>query len=71
LHFTNTIGRGALDLVVMGLVVGPVNLIGIYGGMVTGGAIGAVAHPIIKGTKDLGEIVLKGYKKLLERKAMN
>ena len=69
LHLTNTIGRGALDLVVMGLVAGPAYSIGLYGGMVAGGAIGAVAHPVIEKTKDIGELVSRVYKKITDKKS--
>ena len=64
LHLTNIIGRGALDLVVMGTIAGPAYLIGVYGGAAAGGLIGIVAHPVIERTKDLGELVSKGYKKI-------
>ena len=64
LHITSPVGRGALDLVVMCVVARPAFGLGFYGGMVTGKAIGAISHPIIEKTKDIGELVLKGYKKI-------
>lgn len=53
LEIESTVGRGALDLLVMGIIAGPVYAVGIYGGMAAGAAIGAIAHPIIEGTKKI------------------
>ncbi len=68
LELTNTVVRGVLDLFIMSIIAGPAYTVGIAGGTATGGAIGAIAHPVIKGTKNLGELVSKGYKKITEKK---
>jgi len=64
LHLTNTVGRGALDLVVMSVVAGPAYSAGIYCGMIAGGAIGAASHPVIERVKDLGALISRGYKRI-------
>ena len=65
---SNTIGRGALDLITIGAVAKYVGVYVIGAGMISGGAagglIGTIAHPIIKGSKGLGSLVSKGYKQL-------
>ena len=43
LEITNTFGRGALDLVVMGITTPPAAGIGFWGGMATGTAAGGLA----------------------------
>lgn len=64
LHITGTVGRGALDLLVMSIIARPAFGWGIYGGRIIGGEIGAISHPIIEKAKDIGELVSRNYKKI-------
>jgi hypothetical protein len=55
LNITGTVGRGALDLVVMGVVAGPAVGLGFYGGLALGGLSGVISNPIIEKAHNLKE----------------
>lgn len=72
LHFTNTFGRGVVDFTMIGvLVAGPAYITAGCVGMAIGGAVGAATHSVIEKSRDLGELVSKEYKKIVEKKKGN
>jgi hypothetical protein len=50
---TGSVGRGIVDLVIMGVIAGPAVGFGFYGGMAVGGITGAVINPIVDGTRGI------------------
>jgi hypothetical protein len=53
INLQNDVGRGVLDVVVMGLVAGPAYAAGIYGGLAAGAGVGAIGGAISNGYKKL------------------
>ena len=55
LKITNNLGRGTLDIIMMGLIAKPAFKTCFCSGAIIGSAIGAISHPIIEGVRDISD----------------